>query len=222
MTILFIDCESSGKIKDSLPLSDPSQPWAVSIAAELCRMDGTTISHMHMQIRADGRMISEGAERVHGISNRQAAMSGVSEAAVIGSLIGLSAQAQIVAGHGVNFDKRLVEGVVRRAGKNPANWLRPGIQWFCTMEAATPFCRIKREDGSYKWPSLDEACETMLSLPRRVGHHSAWDDLQRMKALYFEIARQGAAEAEDGKPFDAPSSEAVVIRGVQWGAGAVA
>ncbi|HWL06769.1 MAG TPA: hypothetical protein VNQ99_17835 [Xanthobacteraceae bacterium] len=75
-------------------------------------------------------------------------------------------------------------------------WLRPGLEFVSTMDAATPFCRLPgtHESGGYKWPSLDEACEQLLEMEPRAGHHNAWDDVQRCKRLYHWLRDQRAFE----------------------------
>jgi len=79
-------------------------------------------------------------------------------------------------------------------------WERPGLEFVSTMEAATPFCRLPAthpngvENGSYKWPSLDECARILLNEPSRTGHHNAWGDVQRCKRLYHWLRDQRAFE----------------------------
>lgn len=197
--LLFIDTETSDLIKKDLPLSDPSQPWCVSIAAELCDDDGTARDFISTRIRSEGRMIREGAKAVHGMSSTQAGRDGVSEAAALGVLIGLASQASKVIGHGVDFDRQVIEGVLTRRGKDARMWTRPGLTFVDTMLAATPVCRLPHDppstSGQFKWPSLDAACEAILHELPRVGHHSAWDDCQRAKRLYFALRELRVLEA---------------------------
>jgi len=77
-------------------------------------------------------------------------------------------------------------------------FVQPGRRWVCTMKAATPVCKlppkVPREDNSYKWPSLDEACEIILKQPPREGHHTAFEDLDRCRWLYLALKASGAIE----------------------------
>jgi DNA polymerase III epsilon subunit-like protein len=167
------------------------------VAADLCDNDGSSRDFMFTRIRSDGRMIKDGARDVHGITSRQAGRDGVSETAALGVLIGFAAQASMVLGHGVSFDRQVIEGLLLRRGKDARMWVRPGLQFIDTMTAATPVCRLPsgRDDGQFKWPSLDVACETILHEQPRSGHHSAWDDCQRTKRLYLALRSMNVLEA---------------------------
>lgn len=197
--LLFVDCETSDLLKKDLPLADPSQPWCVSLAAELCDDDGTTRDFLHTRIRSEGRMVRPGAKAVHGINSVDAGRDGVSETAALGVLIGFAAQASTVVGHGVDFDRKVIEGVLIRRGKDTRMWVRPGLSFVDTMLAATPVCRLPHDppsaSGQFKWPSLDSACEAILHELPRAGHHSAWDDCQRAKRLYFALRQLNVLEA---------------------------
>lgn len=194
--ILFVDLETSDLLKPRLPLSDPSQPWAVTVAAELCGIDGAPIAFFHDQVRSEGRPVKAGAEAVHGVSSRQAARDGTNEVVILGHLCGLAARALYLVGHSIEFDRKVIESLLIRRGKDTRLWTRPGLQTLCTMKAATAFCQIKsdppRDDNSYRWPSLDAACLTLLGEPTRQGAHSAWDDMQRAKRLFFALHERKA------------------------------
>lgn len=197
MSLLFLDTETSGLMKRGLPLESPEQPWVVSLAAELCDDAGNQIACINTRIRANGRTIDEGARAVHGISSALAGRTGVSELAALGVLCGresFASQARYVVGHGISFDREVIASVLARHGRDPMTWTRPGLQFLDTMLAASPFCQIDsgRDDGAHKWPSLDEACQQLLGEPPRAGMHSAWDDLQRAKRLFFKLRERGA------------------------------
>lgn len=195
--LLIVDSETSDLLKPDLPLGDPGQPWVVSLAAQLCAMDGTVRDFFHVRIRADGRQVRPGAHAVHGISSREAARSGVSEVTAFGMLIGFAAQATYAVGHGIDgFDRRVVESGLISLGKDTAMWTRPGLQFIDTMLVAVPVCQIPsgRDDGQFKWPSLDEASEIILNEPRREGAHSAWDDCDRARRLFLALRERNCVE----------------------------
>lgn len=204
MTHLYLDCETSGLLKRSAPIESAEQPFIVSIAAELCRDDGTRIAGIDTAIRApEGRKITAGAQSVHGVSSAQAARSGVSELAALGVICGRESfvsQARYVIGHGIEFDRQIITATMARLGREPTAWLRPGLCFLDTMLAATPFCKLagEHESGGYKWPSLDEACQILLTEEPRAGHHDALDDIQRTKRLYFWL--------RDRRAFDLPEA----------------
>ncbi len=199
MTLLFVDTETSGLFKKNLPMDSDQQPWVVSLAAELCDDSGRQIASINTGIRANGRKITEGARLVHGVSSQLAGRTGVSELAALGVLCGresLASQARYAIGHGISFDRDVITSVLARNGRDAITWVRPGLMFVDTMTTAAPFCKLPsdHESGGYKWPSLDDACEILLNEPRRAGHHSAWDDIQRCKALFFWLRDRGALE----------------------------
>jgi DNA polymerase III epsilon subunit-like protein len=193
--ILFCDVESSDLLRGDLPLGDPAQPWCVSIGAELATNDGESVDFFSTRIRSDGRMIRSCATEVHGITSRQAARQGVSELAALGMLMGFAAQAKIVVGHGIDFDRKVIESQLLRLGKDARMWVRPGLQFVCTMLAAVAICRIPGtgSDGQFKWPKLDETLAA-LGLPPRPSPHTAWSDLQSTKAAYFALKARNLLE----------------------------
>lgn len=196
--VLCFDTETSGLLRRDVPLGDASQPWACVIAAELVDMDGKSLDFFSAHIRADGRTIGKGATDVHGLSSRDAAKAGVNEIVALGMLVGFASQARYLVGHGVDFDRQVIEGMLIRRQKDTRIWVRPGLEHQCTMRAATNLCAIKpddpRTDGGYRWPSLDEACSILLGKPPREGHHDAWGDMKRSQSLWFYLRDRGALE----------------------------
>jgi hypothetical protein len=198
--LLIVDVETSGLLKKNLPLESPEQPWIVSLAAELCDDAGRQLACINTRIRSNGRTITDGARNIHGVSTALAGRTGVSELSALGVLCGkesFASQARYVVGHGLSFDRDVVTSVLARHGRDPSSWVRPGLEFVDTMLAAAPFCKLpsEHESGSYKWPSLDDAGEILLNEPRREAAHSAWEDVQRTKLLFFWLRSHGAFEA---------------------------
>lgn len=194
--LLLIDVESSDLLKRDVALSDASQPWPVSVAAELAENDGTTRDFFCTRVRADGRRVRPGAEAVHGISSRDAARSGVSEIAALGMLVGFAAQADFLIGFNVDFDRDVILATLARLKKDDRMLVRPGLELVDCMKAAAPICRIPsgHESGAHKWPSLDEALAA-LGMPPRPTPHNPWSDVQSTKAIYMNLRGRGALEA---------------------------
>lgn len=200
--LLFIDVETSGLVDPHKPLDDPSQPWAVSIGAELTDLEGRTLSHIATQIRSEGRRIKPEATAVHGITNEMAGRGGVSETAALGVLVGMMNQVPfggMVVGFNVEFDRQVLLGVLmrRRAEASIKAWTRPGLVWTDIQAPCLPFCRLPTpiDPDAYKRPSLDDAGETLLGMPRRVGFHGSYDDATRCRRVFFELVRRGAIVA---------------------------
>lgn len=194
---LVIDVETSGLLERHLPLNDPRQPWAVSLAAALCEDDGAERDLLHVRIRSDGRKMHPKAVAVHGISDVEAATTGMRELIALSALLGLTDQAARVVGHGVDYDRQVIHGLLLRAKKPVDRWLRPGLEWIDTMRVSTALCQIpsQRVPDEYKWPTLDEAGERLCGLPHRAGKHSALDDVRRTRTLYLHLIEVGAIES---------------------------
>ncbi len=208
--LIFLDVETSGLIDRHRPLDDPSQPWAVSVGAELTDIDGNSLGHIAMQIRADGRKIKPEATAVHGITNEMAGRGGCSETAVLGVLVGMVNQLPfggMVVGFNVEFDRQVLLGVLMRRRANDAVkvWTRPGLVWRDIQAPCAPFCRLPnpKDPDAYKYPSLDDAAEALCGIPRRVGFHRSYDDARRTKDVFFELVRRGAIELPGIKPEEA-------------------
>lgn len=208
--LLFVDCETSGLIDRGKPIEDPSQPWVVSIAAELTDIEGISIGHFAVRIKADGRTIKPGAEKVHGISAKAAGRGGVSEQFALGMLAQFVAQIPyggFVIGYGVDFDRDVILGTMLRGGmKNSADrWSRPGVVFRDMKDACTPFCRVPsgKDDDGYKWPTLDIAGEVLCGISPRTDFHSSYDDATRSRRVYFELVRRKVIDAPSIKERDA-------------------
>jgi hypothetical protein len=194
---MFVDVETSGLIDRGKLLDDPAQPWPVSIAVLLTDAEGTMSDCIFTRVRSDGRHIRSDAERVHGISTRQAGRNGVSEIAALAMVVGFAGQAEYLVGFNVEFDRDILVSAMSRRGKDYRLITRPGLQVVDLMKPAAAICRIPsdRPDGQYRYPTLDIACETILSKPARIGAHSAWDDCHRCRDLWLKLRSQGALEA---------------------------
>jgi hypothetical protein len=86
-SVLLIDIETSGLPRRDLSIDDPAQPWAMSVAAALCNSAGVFTNFCMHIIKADGRTVKEGAEKVHGIPRDAASKIGIPEPRVMGVLL---------------------------------------------------------------------------------------------------------------------------------------
>ena len=196
---LFVKTHASGTLQKGLPPDAPDQPWICFLAAQLTDADGNELASINTGIRSDGRAISEAATVAHGITTRRAACTGVKEKAALSVLCGresLCSQARYIIGHGLQKD--IITGLILRNGWDASVWTRAGVEFIDTTIAAAPFCKLtsEHESGSYRWPSLDDACHALLGQEPRAGVHSAWDDLSRCASLFFWLRERGAFDLE--------------------------
>lgn len=211
-SLLFIDAESSGLWKKALPYDDSQQPWIVSCAFALCDSEGGFANFGKFLIKPEGRTIQKGAEDVHGITAREASQFGIPEArflGIVGDLLKtmpLESYIRVIS-YG-DFDPKILGSLFQRfatsQGKPPNSYdrlwkNRPLVEFVDIMQPyAQQLCKIPSgfEDGSYKWPSLDEAAEIILGREPRQGRHDAWQDMLILRDLYLHCRSQGMFREE--------------------------
>lgn len=204
--ILVIDVETSGLYRDDLPMDDEGQPWAMQIAAGLWNSAGVGTQYFSHIIKSEGRRTKDNALKVHGISDRATAQIGISQNRVLGVLTDMLKTASMTEMKVVTYgdlDRRVIASLLARyavfLGK-PSHahdllWFsRPGVQF---IDLQKPYlqqlCKLPSgfDDGSFKWPTMDEAADIVLGRKPRDGFHDAFDDMILLKDLYFECARRG-------------------------------
>lgn len=208
-SVMFLDIETSGLWKESLSLEDNQQPWACSIAASLCTNDGDFVNFCKFLIKPENRTIQPKAQDIHGISPRSAAQFGIPESRALGVLTDFLKTMPMdswirVVSYG-EFDKRVISSLLRRfaLSQNPPKpataydrlWKdRPLVEFIDLMSPfAQQICKIPSgfDDGSYKWPSLDEAAQIILGREPRGQRHDAWQDMLILRDLYIRIREMG-------------------------------
>ena len=199
---LFIDCETSGFVLDDVPLGDDAQPWIVQIAWAHADDSGKTLSRASMLVKADGRKIKPGAEAVHKITARQCEQNGFPENYMLAQLAHAAGISQAIVSYG-DFDARVVESLLlrmerrsnRQRGVFRNRWRRPGLEFVNVMfPSAQQACKLPSNvdwSTEYSWPSLDKAAEIILGVKRESDVHDAWEDLELLKAIYFELRKRG-------------------------------
>jgi DNA polymerase III epsilon subunit-like protein len=194
--ILSLDCETSSLIpKDAVPGS-AQFPWPVQIGAVLFNLDGHDRASFGSRIRADGRTVSSQAAQIHGISSREAGKSGVPEIIGLSIVCAFAAEAQIITGFNIEFDRAVLESALIRLGKDARKLMRPGLQAVGLMQPAAAFTKLNsgREDGAYKFPRLDEALAGIRNEQPRQGHHDALRDAMAAKRLFLSLHHRGALD----------------------------
>jgi DNA polymerase-3 subunit epsilon len=198
--MLFIDTETTGKIEFKLPLTHPSQPRLVQLAAYLAEDSPDTgercrhVASINEIVRPDGWTIPAEAERVHGISTERARSLGLPLDEVMARLAALvsRADASMLDGrfiaHNVAFDMRVLLSEYARIGREDLAMNLNSLRPFCTMQSLTARMRLPSKWGgrnSYKWPTLDEAyrfCFAREIVDRET--HSAMVDLMACRDIF--------------------------------------
>ena len=91
----------------------------------------------------------------------------------------------LVVGHNVAFDIKIMDIEFREAGLNS---FAPE-KVFCTMKASTDLCRLPGKGGDYKFPRLEEALRLLCGTELKGGH-DALVDTRACKELFLELQRR--------------------------------
>lgn len=193
---LFFDTETSNLINFKAPNSDPSQPWVVQLAAILDCPDGPT-QKISLIIKSNGLPMSEGAQKVHGITTEMADKIGMDPSDALSTFLHLALQAEQVIAHNIPFDARLLDIMAQRIG----NWTYPIMQNFksiprlCTMLTTTKLCNLPGPRGP-KWPKLEELAKFLFG-PEWLAQwlssqslHDALVDVELTRLCYYELVRR--------------------------------
>lgn len=190
--ILFFDTETTGFFQDRLPVDDPSQPYIVQLAAQLCAEDGEIIAGFSLIIDPGIGEISIPAKaaEVHGITNEKAVQFGVSAECALSLFTHLYQRADIVCAHNIKFDKGVIEAAIARHYGRVMP-LRKTL--FCTMEAASPVVNLPPTERMLaagmtkpKPPKLEECIRHFFG-EDLDGAHDAMVDVEACRRVYFHL-----------------------------------
>lgn len=185
MRILFFDTETTGLPLWREPSDDPRQPHVVEIACELWN-DGVAGGAFHAIVNP-GVPIPDEVAAIHGITTEIAAAQGVEPVLALDAFLDLLAEADLLCGHNVSFDVRLMR--IMAARHRGEKWDNP-LPTFCTMRKTTDICRIlserPRHAEDWKWPRLTEAYRHFFG-EEMDGAHSAATDCAGSRRIYFHL-----------------------------------
>lgn len=131
---LTIDTETSGLFVMSKPLSDPSQPRIVQLAATVHDGDYQELSTFRTLIRPDGWGITSQAAAVHGISIEACQRNGIDIKVALLMLVELIKTSRWVIGHNLSFDEGMIQREMALAKASDIGLNRPRLRKVCTMK----------------------------------------------------------------------------------------
>jgi DNA polymerase III epsilon subunit-like protein len=186
MNILFVDTETTGLPLWKEPSDHPGQPHIVDLAVELCREDGSSLLSYDAVINPS-IAIPEDVASLHGITTEVALRDGISLNAGWSAFRDMFDEADLIVGHNISFDIRMLRILSARAtGEKWSNTLPT----FCTMRMSTNHCKLepatKRHAEHYKNPRLGEAYEHFFGEPLIDGHR-ARPDVEACRRIYFHL-----------------------------------
>ena len=197
MTILFYDTETTGLPLWSEPSEHPGQPWVVSLSALLTDDEGKKLASMDLMVNPERKFeIPDEVVQIHGITNEQAAATGLPMPLVFKTFLALWEVADRRIGFGESFDARMVRIQLMRLYKDESDEFHD--RWKAgksedVMKLTTPICKLPPTDKmmaagrrGYKSPKLTEAFEIIMGEEMKNAH-SSMGDVIATKALYFAI-----------------------------------
>lgn len=186
MAILFYDVESTGIPAFDRHSDFKGQPRIVELAAILTDDDNTELASMSVIVKPDGWAIGEDTEKIHGISNEQAARYGISIKAAMGAFIPLWKAADLRVGHSERFDRKMVGiEVIRLWGAEAKDKWKAGAS-FCTMNENRAAVDARTAEGKKKPPTLAETYKFYTGKDFDDGH-GALNDAMACREIYFSM-----------------------------------
>ncbi len=195
---LIFDTETTGLPKNfNAPLTDSDNwPRMVQIAWQLHDKHGNLLENQDYIIKPEGYDIPFNAARIHGISTKLANEEGRDLNEVLIEFQEVLKKAEVVAGHNIDFDYKIVGAEFFR--KELENTLEK-IPSADTMELGTEFCQLGGgKNGRYKSPKLEELYEKLYGEKFDEAHNAA-ADVNATAQVFFEMMRIGIIPAENLK-----------------------
>ena len=196
MRILFFDTETTGLPRNyNAPLDDfENWPRLVQIAwieaPDPVEQRGQ-VKTFDTIIKPDGWDVPEEASKVHGITTERAALEGMPIKNALSMFSIALAQADMVIGHNVSFDRNIVGSEMLRAGFENSLKDKPRL---CTMIYGTHFCNIPGNRGP-KWPKLTELYQKLFS-ETMPSAHNAKADVWATAKCFYEMRKRNIITAE--------------------------
>jgi len=186
MKVLVFDTETTGLPKGKNPSIYKTELWPHIIQLSYivyCSDENNllTVEDDYIKI-SDDVIIEEGSQAIHKISREKLNKKGISIEESLQKFNSWSEKCDLLVGHNVSFDKRMVmvEGI--------RNKIRMNIQdTYCTMKQSTEICKIEREfpDGTkyFKYPALSELYEHLFNHIPKNTHNALIDILICMRCF---------------------------------------
>jgi DNA polymerase III subunit epsilon len=186
MNILIFDTETTGLPLFREPSDHPDQPHVVDIACDLFAGPGDLLDRFDAIINP-GVDIPAEASDVHGITTERARDEGIDPDEALGRFFDLAARADLIVGHNISFDIRMMR--IMSARLRGEKWENP-LPTFCTMRKSTNHCQIlkakPRFSEDWKSPKLVEAYQHFFG-EDLADAHRARPDADAAGRIYFHL-----------------------------------
>ncbi len=196
MRILFFDTETTGLPKNYKAQITDGDNWPrlvqLAFVTYVIGHDSPLIEKANY-IKPDGFVIGEEVIKTHGITN-EIASTGIALVEAITELSREIILADLVVGHNISFDRKIVGAEMARLALEDVMHNKPRI---CTMMKSTKYCAIPNVGrGGVKWPKLSELYQVLHGIPMENAH-DALADIKATAQCFFELLRRGVITHSD-------------------------
>ncbi|MCK5605479.1 3'-5' exonuclease [Candidatus Pacearchaeota archaeon] len=189
---LFTDTETTG-FRKSGALVQAGQARVCQSAMILTDDAGKTLAEFSCLIKPVDWIISNGAEKCHGISQQNCEVYGISQEAMIQTFFELARKSTMIVAHNASFDRAMMDIEAAYYHRDKSNTSSAHQQWFCTQSNSTSICCIPPTQrmqaagrNHYKTPSLAEALFHFTG--RHIeGAHDAMVDARACRDVFFAM-----------------------------------
>lgn len=180
---LFNDTETTG-FKKNGQLVQEGQARVCQLALLLTDSRGRSLAKFSSLIKPDGWTISEGAQKVHGITMEDCQRYGMNQKAVVNLYIKFCSIATLRVAHNDEFDNAMME--IEQEYASPI-----------TEKINTPsFCTMKRNthiNPAGKWPKLEATLQHYTGRSLGDTAHDAMFDAEACRDIFFAMRAKEAA-----------------------------
>ncbi len=197
MRALVFDTESTGLIR-STSYSDANNPYLASLAALLYDTEANRIiSSLNTPIHPAGWEMPPEAEAVNGLTTQYLCDTGVPAQAVIPLFMPIASKADLVVGHNVEFDIKIMSTalwrhITKEHGDAFAhevitkNWLTKAT--FCTMKESRREVQALDKRGRVKAPTLIETYKHFFGKDLDRAHSANADAVATLE-IYLALTK---------------------------------
>jgi len=191
---LIFDTETTGlPLNWNAPLDDfDNWPRLIQLAWQTHNEKGELIDIVSYLVKPDGFIIPRGSEKIHGISTERATKEGHPIEYVLNEFNKALENADIIAGHNIEFDNSIVGSEMLRAKIISGLDDKKSVD---TKTLSTNYCALPGgRGGNYKWPTLEELYIKLFN-EKFDAAHNAIADVQATARCFFELIRIGVIDA---------------------------
>jgi len=186
MKVLIFDTETTGLPEGKNPSIYDTQKWPHIIQLSYIVYDSETNDIVTLEddyISIDKNVVIQPeSQKIHNISREMLADKGISIEQALEKFNKFSEMSDLLVGHNVSFDKRMVmvEGI--------RNKIRVNIHdTYCTMKNSVELCKIERfwpnGDTYFKYPTLSELHNELFQKIPKNTHNALIDILICMRCF---------------------------------------